>query len=283
ARPRSWATPLTASGCELESGQTSNQVDETAEDALPIGAQAIVLVLIGNPWPQAPNRDRCLLGEPALNVQIIYVNSRSDRDLILGKLLSVVKARQGVIRKDQGGGAMRAQRREILPHPPEDVLGGEVTFLGDLVGHRPLGRPARGHPVSVGRLVECGVNRVPPETHRLLHVVQEGPRAERQLDDVVDLLEAGAVAEFEAELEKAARSEPVAGREPDILITEPPEDVTDALAVSRVALEIGPVLRDGATPRRGVDVIDGPTDRRQAAGNKRLAQAGRGEREVGHG
>ena len=60
--------------------------------------------------------------------------------------------------------------------------------------------------------MERGVDRVPPEPHRLLHVVQEGPRAERQLDDVVDLLEAGAVAELEAELEEAARGEPVAGR-----------------------------------------------------------------------
>src|SRR5262249_51830639 len=109
------------------------------------------------------------------------------------------------------------------------------------------------------------------------------PRAERQLDDVVDLLEAGAVAEFEAKLEKAARGEPVAGREPDVLVVEPTQGVTHPFAVAWVALEIGPVLLDGATPRRGVDVIDGPTNRRQAAGDERLAQAGRGEREVGHG
>src|SRR5262245_40626678 len=119
---------------------------------------------------------------------------------------------------------------------------------------------ATGHPVGVGRLMERGVDRVPPETHRLLHVVQEGPRAERQPDDVVDLLEAGAVAEFEAELEEAARGEPVAGWEPDVLIVEPTEDATDPFAVAGVALEIGPVLLDGATPRRGVDVIDGPAD-----------------------
>jgi hypothetical protein len=100
---------------------------------------------------------------------------------------------------------------------------------------------------------------------------------------VVDLLEAGAVAEFEAGLEKAARGEPVAGREPDVLVIEPTQDVTDPFAVAWVAPETGPVLLDGATPRRGVDVIDGPTDRRQPAGNERLAQAGWGEREVGVG
>src|SRR5689334_18624986 len=115
-----------------ESGETSHQVDETAEDALPVGAQAVVLVLIGNPWPQAPNRDGCLLREPPLNVQVVYVNSRGDRDLILGKLVSIVQARPGVIRKDICGGAMRAQSGEILPHPAEDVLGREVTFPGDL-------------------------------------------------------------------------------------------------------------------------------------------------------
>src|SRR5262249_50818668 len=83
--------------------------------------------------------------------------------------------------KDFGGGAMRVQPGEVLPHPAEHVLGREVTLRRDLVGHRPLCRPARGRPVGVGRLVECGVNRVPPEAHRFLHVVQEGPRAERQL------------------------------------------------------------------------------------------------------
>ena len=99
--------------------------------------------------------------------------------------------------------------------------------------------------------MERGVDRVAAETHRLLHVVQEGPRAERQLDDVVDLLEAGAVAELEAELEEAARGEPVAEREPDVLVVEPAEDVPDPFAVFGVALEIGPVLLDrAATSRR---------------------------------
>src|SRR5262249_47820702 len=93
-------------------------------------------------------------------------------------------------------------------------------------------------------------------------------------------LETGAVAEFEAKLEKAARGQPVAGRKPNILIVQPAEDVTDPLPVSWVALEIDPVLLDGATPRRGVDVIDGPTNRRQATGDERLAQAGWSEREV---
>jgi hypothetical protein len=99
---------------------------------------------------------------------------------------------------------------------------------------------------------------------------------------VVDLLEAGAVAEFEAKLEEAARGEPVAGREPDVLVVEPVEDVPDPFAVPRVAPEVGPVLLDRAGPRRGVHVIDGPADRRQAAGDDRLAQAFRGKREVGH-
>src|SRR5271165_5312200 len=108
---------------ELELGQTSHQVDETAENALPISAQAVVLVLIGNPWPQAPNRNGCLLREPPLNVEVVYVDSRSDRDLILGKLVSVVQARPGMVRQDIGGGAKQAQRGVILPHPAEDVLG----------------------------------------------------------------------------------------------------------------------------------------------------------------
>ena len=86
--------------------------------------------------------------------------------------------------------------------------------------------------------MERGVDRVAAQAHRVLHVVQEGRRAERQLEDVVELLEAGAVAEPHAELAEAADGEPVAGREPDVLVVEPAEDVPDAVAVVRVALEV---------------------------------------------
>lgn len=50
------------------SDSAAHQVDEPAEDALPVGAQAVVLVLIGNPRPQAPDRNGRLLRETTLHV-----------------------------------------------------------------------------------------------------------------------------------------------------------------------------------------------------------------------
>jgi hypothetical protein len=41
-------------GCSCASEPTRQQVDEPSEDALPIDAQAVVPVLLGNPRPQAP-------------------------------------------------------------------------------------------------------------------------------------------------------------------------------------------------------------------------------------
>ena len=126
------------------------------------------------------------------------------------------------------------------------------------------------------------VDRVPAEPVRVLGVGQKRPRRERQLQDVVDELEAGAVAELVAHLQEAARGESVAGREPDVLVVEPAQDVPEPLPVIWIALEVRVVPLDETDVRGRVDVVDRPRDRRQAAGEERLAQASRKERQVGH-
>ncbi len=98
----------------------------------------------------------------------------------------------------------------------------------------------------------------------------------------MEQLEARAVAEPQTELAEAARGQSIAVRQADVLVPEPAEDVVHPCAVVGVALEIAPVLDDQALVRRSVDVVDRATDRRQPAGDVRLAQAFRCDRQVGH-
>ena len=116
----------------------------------------------------------------------------------------VVELRPGVLGEDLGDLAMRLQPAVVLEHPREDVLGGEVPLGLDDVGLEPVRRPPGRDAVGVARLVERRVDRIPREAHARLDVVQPRQRAERQLDDVMEMLEAVAVAELEAELAEAA-------------------------------------------------------------------------------
>ena len=196
--------------------------------------------------------------------------------------VGVVQRRPLVLGEELGGGLLRAEPGVVLPHPREDVLGGEQALGFDLVGQQPVRGPAGRHAVRVRRLVERRVDRVAAEAARRLDVVQERRRAERQLDHVVEQLEPGAVAEPHAELPEPPAGQPVAGRQPDVLGLEPAQDLADPRPVVGVALEVAPVRVDRPPVRRAVDVVDGPADRRQPAGDERLAQALRRDRQVGH-
>ena len=67
----------------------------------------------------------------------------------------------------------------------------------------------------------------------------------------------------------------------DVLRLEAAMGLADAGAVVRVALEVAAVRLAEALPRGAVDVVDRPArDRRQPAGDERLPQALRGDREV---
>ena len=68
----------------------------------------------------------------------------------------------------------------------------------------------------------------------------------------------------------------------NVLAVEPSMDVADPRPVVRVALEVALVHVDDAAVRRAVDVVDRAADRRQAAGDERLAQPLGRDRQVGH-
>ena len=126
--------------------------------------------------------------------------------------------------------------------------------------------------------MERGVQRVARPADGPLHVVQQRRRAERELDHVVEQLEAGRVAQPHAELAEAAHGQAVAGREPDVLVREAAMDVPDPGAVVRVALEVAAIGLEHAPVGRGVDVVDRPPHRREAAGDERRARGPRGDR-----
>jgi len=65
--------------------------------------------------------------------------------------------------------------------------------------------------------VERGVERVSAEPDARFDVVEEGGGSEGQLDDVVEELEAGAVAEPHAELAESTRRQPIARSTPTVL------------------------------------------------------------------
>ena len=91
--------------------------------------------------------------------------------------------------------------------------------------------------------MERRVDRIAVEPDAGLGIVQEGRGAERQLDDVMQELEARAIAEPQPELAEASRSEAVAAGQPDVLVVQPADDVVEAGTVVRVALEVLTVLR----------------------------------------
>ena len=116
----------------------------------------------------------------------------------------------------------------------------------------------------------------------VLDVASERRRVHRQLEHVVEQLPAGTVAEPHAELPEPAGGQALARVEQERLVVESSMDVADPGTVLRVALEVALVHVDDAAVRRGVDVVDRAADRRQAAGDERLAQPLGRDRQVGH-
>ena len=130
--------------------------------------------------------------------------------------------------------------------------------------------------------MEGRVERVARPADRTLHVMEEPGRAERELQDVVEVLEPGRVAQPHPHLAEPADGEPVAGREPGVLVLETAVRLPDAGAVVGVALEVAAVGLPEALPGGPVHVVDRAVGhRRQAPGDERLPQALRGDREVG--
>src|SRR5260221_7168397 len=98
----------------------------------------------------------------------------------------------------------------------------------------------------------------------------------------MEVLEALRVAEPAAELSEAARRQAVARWEADILSIESFVDRRDARPILRVAIEVCPVLVGEPKVGRGVDIVDGPADRREPTRDERLPKAFRRDRQVRH-
>ena len=162
------------------------------------------------------------------------------------------------------------------------LAGEELGRVGVLGRHDPLRRPARRDAVGVRGLVQDRVDRVALEAEQVLRVVAEGRRVGRELDQRVQILGAVAHPQLVARLAEAPGGEAVAGRQDQRLRVEPLDERAHPRAVVRVALVVAPVALQHPLVGRAIDVVDVPPDRRQPAGDERLAQPLGRDREVGH-
>ena len=241
-----------------------------------------MLELVRDPGPKTADGRRRLVGERALDVEVVGVDRGGHRDVVVSKLLGVVEPWPRVLGEKIRGLAMGTERSVVLEHPRVDVLGREHLRVADLIGQEPIGGPACRDAVRVRRLVEGRVDRVTRELDRPFDVRQERPRSERKLKNVVEQLEPGAVAEPQTELPEAAHGELVTGSEQDRVVLQAAVDLADPRAVLRISLEIALVLLDQTHIRGAVDVVHGPPDRGEAAGEERLAEPVGRDRQVGH-
>ena len=157
------------------------------------------------------------------------------------------------------------------------MLRRERDAVADLVGQQPFGRPARRDAVGVRRLVERRVDRVAGEPHGVPDV-GDGTPASRS---AVRARGGGAPSR---RCRRASRPScrNRAGRQALARLEQRTSSPSsrrwisrDARPVLRVALEVALVALDDPPVRRGVDVVDRTADRRQPAGDERLAQARR--------
>ena len=91
--------------------------------------------------------------------------------------------------------------------------------------------------------MDRGVDRVAFEAGRaVLGVEQEGIRAERQLEEMVDRLPGRREAQPAADLPEASGGQPAAARQLHVLGVESVDDLPDPLLVLWIALEVLAVL-----------------------------------------
>lgn len=78
------------------SGVPAHQGDESVKDRAVAHPEPVVLVLIGHPGAQAPDRGGCLQREVAGNVHVVEVDGGRGRHLVGTQPAGVVQARPGV-------------------------------------------------------------------------------------------------------------------------------------------------------------------------------------------
>ena len=135
AQRRVLVLELARAGRAAAQARAADKVDQAVEDALAVGAQPVVVVLAGHPGAQVRHVRRGLLGERALDVEVLGVDRGRDRDRRSraarpGRTAAATRARRAA----SAAVAQRRQRAVLLEHPREDVLAGEQ--LGLLVERR---------------------------------------------------------------------------------------------------------------------------------------------------
>ena len=106
---------------ERHVGPPAREVDEAAEDPIAVGAQGVVLVLVGQPLPQAADVPRGLLGERPLDVHVLGVDrggesaSAQAAPMMPAPTTTTVSVPRGVL--------IAAIRSSRLPPPPHRRTG----------------------------------------------------------------------------------------------------------------------------------------------------------------
>ncbi|CAL2073818.1 protein of unknown function [Streptomyces murinus] len=265
-------------------------------------AQPVVLVLVGDPGAQPADGAGGAQRVAGVDVHVVVVDGRGDRDLVGGETVAVVqRGPVGAGGEQLGGLAQRAQGGVRLEHPGVDGLAGEQQRLvaGErLRGVEPgeLGADAFGGPgggagvLAVDRLVDEGVEGVARERQQALDLLLEGVRQlgpgrgadERVREEVVEAVAAVAAAEHQAEGLEGLDGEAVAVRQDHVMGEQVVGDAAGPLDVLRVPGVVRGDLAFDAGVGGAVDVLGVGVQGGQSAGDQGGVQALGGEREVRH-
>src|ERR687891_949839 len=116
------------------------EVNEAPEHALPVRAQAVVLVLARHPRMQTADRGGSLFRVLALDVEVVRVDGCRGRHVVPSQPLDVVELGPHVLREQLGCVADWAKGAVVLEHPGIDVLAGEERrVLAELSRENSLG------------------------------------------------------------------------------------------------------------------------------------------------
>src|SRR4051794_36023996 len=102
------------------SGASACQIHQSSEHALAIRAQAVVDELIGDPRPEATDGPGRLLSKGPLDVEVVDVDRRRDRDLVHRQLLLVEETRPLVRCEDLCRLLVRPESGVLVEHPRID-------------------------------------------------------------------------------------------------------------------------------------------------------------------
>jgi hypothetical protein len=124
------------------------------------------------------------------------------------------------------------------------------------------------------------VERVAREARCIFDVVPEYRRVRRALQEVVQPFRAVAHPEHRAELAEAPRRQPVARREPQVVLGKAGVNREHAVEIFRIPRVEAPVALAHALVSRAIDIVRRSRDRRDPARDECLTQRLRSDRQV---